>query len=268
MHILFENGVQVPIQLNNSPVQDIILGYYKHLQHVPIPFRPWDNPFYFYNLPYEELVDRLVEYGHEVQLDVSRDQCMQPDPQPYFNCLHELYEKNYNGQDQWLNFHESIHQCEYYRMGRQENALTIDYREKGGLLEKEFDNDWLSAATTKVKAGDVYIKWGELGKSPYSYWANGEPDNLERLCELAKPWKICRNRISITLHDTDLLAVPDQKNFGLWWDSYKSAWCQHWNLADWTLDHMYSVIIVGRIESVDTVNDLLKNRIRPIKVQL
>jgi hypothetical protein len=266
MHILFENNVQVTIQLTNSPAQDTILGYYKHLQHVPIPFRAWDNPFY--NLSYDELIDRLVEYGQQVQVKILYDQCTQHNPQPYFNNLHKIYEENYDGKPEWLNFHEIIHQCEYYLMGRQENSLTIDYREKAGLLEKKFDPAWLSSMTTKVNAGDVYIKWGELGKSPYSYWANGEPDDFNRLCALAKPWNICRNKLSIALYDTDFLVALDCKNFDAWWDQHKQQWCQHWNLSEWTLDHMYSAVVIGRVNSVDTVIDLLKNQIYPIKVQL
>jgi hypothetical protein len=268
MQLLFKNGVQVPIELNNSPVQDTILGYYKHLQHVPIPFRPWDNPFYFSNSSYDSLVDCLINYGKEVHVEVARDKCIQLDPQAYFNYLHKVYENNYNGDTKWLNFHESIHQCEYYLLGRQENALTIDYREKGGPLEKAFNIDWLSAGTTKIRAGDVYIKWGELGKSPYSYWDNGEPDNMTRLCELAKPWKICRNKISIALYDTDLLANLDRENFDNWWNNYKQTWCQHWAIADWTLDQMYSAIVIGRVDSADTILEQLKNQICPIKVQL
>ena len=268
MHILFENNVQVPIQLTNSPAQDTILGYYKHLQHVPIPFRPWDNPFYFYNLSYDELADRLVVYGQHVQVDVIRDQCIQSDPQPYFNHLHKIYEENYDGKPEWLNFHESIHQCEYYLLNRQDNSLNIDYREKAGLLEKKFNLDWLLTATTKINAGDVYIKWGELGKSPYSYWANGEPDDFDRLCALAKPWKICRNKLLIALYDTDFLVTLDCKNFNAWWDKKKQAWCHHWSLSEWTLEHMYSVVVIGHVDSVDTIIDLLKNQIHPIKVQL
>ena len=168
MQILFENSVQVPIQLTNSPAQDTILSIYKNLQHVPIHYREWDSPVYLGTISYESLVDRLIELASKVGVVIDRQRCIDED-QTYFNHIHMLYEKGYNGNSEWLDYHEHIHLCELYHTNKRQPRLTIDYREKSGLLEKKFDISWMSTATTKIFAGDVYVEWAELGKHPYTY---------------------------------------------------------------------------------------------------
>ena len=56
MQILFENGVRIPIELNNSPAQDTLLQMFKHLQHVPVEFLGPDDV--------EAFLARDLAHGH------------------------------------------------------------------------------------------------------------------------------------------------------------------------------------------------------------
>ena len=267
MHILFENSVQIPIELTNSPIQSDILNIYKHLQHVEILFREWDSPYYLLNITYAELVDRLILFGKNISIEVNRQLCLDRS-QAYFNFLHEIYEKNYNGVPAWLQFHEHIHLCEIRAVKNTEAVLLLNYREKAGLLEKKFKIEWLNMGTTKINAGDVYLQWAELGKIPYHYWENNEPNDITRLCELAKPWLKLKPKLTVALEDIDRLKTKDIDNFNSWWETYHTAWCQHWNITQWTIEDMYKGIVVGKINPIDQVIDLLKHQIYPVKVQL
>jgi hypothetical protein len=231
---------------------------------VDIPFRLWDNPAYLNTISYDQLVDRLVDLAEQVSIKLDRQLCLSND-QPYFNHIHKLYEQGYDGSPAWLDFHEHIHLCETYHQGPR---MVIHYREKAGLLQRKFNIDWLAGATTKIKTGDVFLEWAELGKTPYSYWEDQEPNNINRICELAKPWINLIPKLQVALEDKDILSDKKIVEFEKWWAEYNESWCQHWQLPKWTISDQFSVIVIGQINAPETMIDLLKNQIHPIKVQL
>ena len=266
MKVLFNDGSIIPINLSDSSViVPNIIKMYKHLQHIPIPFREWDSTFYNESHSYFEIVDRLAEFGQLVGVKIDKQQCLD-NSQSYFNLIHKIYEDNYNGTPAWLDFHEHLHICESFDTQHQE--LVINYREKSGMLEQPFNFAWAESAVVELKAGDVYTSWAELGKSPYIYWKNNEPDNLQRLCQLAKPWLVLRPKLQIQLEDVNRLERKDIVNFNNWWKNYQEDWCLHWNIPDWTIKNMFSCSVIGNINNINNVTQLLKNNIYPEKVIL
>ena len=180
--------------------------------------------------------------------------------------IYEIYEKNYNGDPAWLNFHEHIHLCEKNNNVDRSNFLHIDYREKSGMLERPFDFDWLKYSTTKIKAGDVFVRWAELGKTPYTYWKNGEPDDTTRMCKLIKPWLILKPKICVALEDIDTLKNIESQEFESWWKQHSEIWCRHWNIPTWTLTDIFSAVVFGRVEDFEKIKEKLKNAITPTKI--
>jgi hypothetical protein len=152
MQIVFSSNESVNLVLDSTPLAMVYQQIYKHLQHVTIPFRDWDNPFYFDNHTHQDLVKALVLYGNKISLKIDQDLCLAQD-QNYFNAIHKIHEKNYRGDPAWLDFHEHIHKCEK-QIVTSAKILHIDYREKSGPLEKYFDPNWRHSATTKVRAGE------------------------------------------------------------------------------------------------------------------
>jgi hypothetical protein len=266
MKLIFSDHSTFDLGIKEHALGQMYKKIYKNLCRVNLIFCDWDNPFYLTQVSYAELVNKLVFYGKQISITVERNRCLDQEQQ-YFNELHKIYELNYNGQRNWLDFHEHIHLCESYHNWRPE-ILDIDYREKSGMLEKPFDLKWLEDSTTVVKAGDVFVSWSELGKTPYGYWDNNEPDNIDRLCELAKPWLILRPKIKIALEDIDFLKNKKITEFESWWSKYESDWCQHWNLKSWSTQEIFSKTVFGQIQEVDAVRDLLKNNINPTEITM
>ena len=263
MQIVFSNNTTVDLVLEPTPLATVYQKIYKHLSHVPVPFREWDGPFYCNTLT--ELVEKLIFYASKVSVTVCRESCLNQD-QDYFNDIHKIYENNYNGDTAWLNFHEHIHMCE--KWPTQQSRLTIDYREKMGMLEQPFDSDWLENATTKIKAGDVFVKWSELGKTPYGYWKDREPNDMVRMCELAKPWVNLIPKILVALADMDTLSNVDILAFESWWKHHSEEWCRHWNLSSWSTVDIFSVVRLGHVSEFKTIIEQLKNNHTPTKILL
>jgi len=265
MKIQLQDHSQVDIMLYDNAVSDIIQRIFKHLQHVPIPFRKWDNPFYFDSIDYDTMVSNLIEYGRRVQVEVDKESCINRD-QNYFNFLHRIYENSYNGEPRWLDYHEHIHACELF--GKPRRILHLDYRETAGMLEKPFDVAWLKNSKTSVDVGEVFISWAELGKTPYQYWLDNEPNNISRICALVKPWALLRPKLCVALAPLDFLHGKKIVEFNQWWTQYHDDWCQHWHINQWTIDDMFSIMPIGKVREIDTLAIKLKNQINPLKVSL
>jgi hypothetical protein len=265
MKIVFSNNVTIDLKIDNSPIGKIYQKTYKHLSNLSIPFSEWDNSSnYKDTLTYVELVDRLIMYAGRLSIDIDKQRCLEQD-QLYFNAIHKIYEKQYNGSPGWLNFHEHIHMCETY-FKKEPRIFSIDYREKMGMLERPVDRSWLDTTTTNINAGDVYVAWSELGKTPYTYWRDNEPPVIERMCELVKPWVKFVPKIKIALENIDQLTGIEIAEFEIWWEQYKGPWLQHWNLSDWTTHDIFSVKVFGKTTQLDLLLEQVKNNIIPINI--
>lgn len=264
MELIFSNNEKVDLCIKDNDLGQMYHKIYKNLRHAPLEFRKWDNPFYLDLVTHEQLIADLEFYAAKVEVVIDRTRALAQD-QVYFNKLHKIYELNYNGHFQWLDFHEHIHLCEKdYKL--RPKILDIDYREKAGMLIQPFNLNWLKESTTLIRKGDVFVSWAELGKTPYVYWRNNEPDDFERLCALAKPWLNLRPKIKIAFEDFDLLRNIDQEKFNLWWIKYETDWCRHWNLTYWTIEDMFANAVLGRVSDPETIKWLLKNNAQPIGI--
>ena len=266
MQLILSNGQSFDLSFNQSSLSEIYQKIYKHLSHLEIPFNPWDNPYYVPSIGYKTLVEHLVQFAKKVNVDIDKNKCLIQDQQ-YFNQIHKIYEQGYDGCRDWLDFHEHIHLCErYFKLP--DKYLSIDYREKSGLVERPMQSEWLMSTTTKLKAGDMFVQWAELGKSPYQYWKNNEPNDMSRMCQLAKPWLKLRPKIHIALVDVDTLENVECEQFEIWWANYKHLWCKHWNLSDWTIENMFGCNVLGQISQLDQFKASLQNNIVPKRVKV
>lgn len=266
MELLFANQDSVRFALDDSDLGTTLKKIYHHLSNVVVPFRPWDNPNYVDQFSYNDLVDRLAYFADRLQVPVDRLRCRDKD-QKYFNYLHGIYEANYQGDPAWLDFHEHIHLCEIFHERKQAmHTFYVDNREKAGMLERDMCTEWLTNNQTQIHAGDIYIRWSELGKSPYTYWRDNEPNDVDRLCQLAKPWLKLRPKICVAMRDIDFLAPIKQEEFAVWWQNYHESWCRHWALPQWTVQQMFGVQVVGQVHDMTKLLKLLNDQIEPVKV--
>jgi hypothetical protein len=256
MKLIFDIGT-VDIDLHPSPATNIIMKYLKHLQHVPVPMRDWDYPFYLDHIRLEKVIEKLYDYAMQLDVEIDPEQC---DQQSYLNHLHGIYEKNYNGEPDWLNFHENIHLCEDLIKLNHSKVLAIDYRELAGPLLVDFDRTLIDQCDPIQTPGDVTVGWSELGKTPYSYWRSQEPNDIDRICELAKPHLKLRARLEITTQSELTRDPVDIENFVRWWACYEAAWCKHWNLPSWSLDQMARKFVIGHVVDFDKFLQILESQ--------
>lgn len=263
MNILFDSQDHIEILLHDTPVKTEIEQMYKHLSKVPLPFQPWDNPFFKNTYSLEHIVKSLVDIAKKLQIKIDPQRCLQRD-QVYLNELHSIYELKYKGDPLWLDYHDHVHLCE---LKQEASSLVVDHRHLAGPLIPPMNLDWLKHATLTVRPGDVYVAWTELGKTPYQYWLDNEPDDSVRMCQLAKPWLNFHARFFISLEHRNRLDNIEQNSFNLWWSKRSETWCKHWGLKSWTLEDMNSVIVIGRLDH-ERLIQILKKPATPIYLTL
>jgi hypothetical protein len=110
------------------------------------------------------------------------------------------------------------------------------------------------------------VGWSELGKTPYTYWRDGEPNDIARMCQLIKPWIKLRPKILVALEDIDTLSNIDIQGFESWWQQYSEAWCQHWNISSWTVNDIFSVVVFAQTPNFELIASLLENHVEPVNV--
>ena len=260
--IKFESKNQIVINLLDNAATRTYTNMLKHLQHVDVPQYVFDNP---YNWNIQNAVSELEKYASRLNIALPD----LPFTQRSLNKLHQIYENGYDGTNDWLHFHESIHVIEYIKL---ENTLEnvhalINYRELGGKVEQPITQDHLDLITTDLSIGDCCIDWTELGKTPYAYWSDSEPANITRMCELAKPWLTFKPKIKILLDDVDLIPY-DISLFHTWFGKFKDQWCNHWGLPDWSDREIFGRIPIGHITDIDKFKDLLKANDRIVRLTL
>ena len=266
MKLLFNDKSIIEIKTRDCLAWSEVHTMYRHLQHVDIPFKEWDNPCYTSQHSFKSLVDKLAHFGKLLDINIDISRCLELD-QTYYNEIHKIYEDNYNGTPAWLDFHEHIHICER-KNPKISSTIKFDWREKAGPLIKKINKDLYTDLTTKIAAGDVFTKWSELGKTPYLYWKDGEPNNIRRICELAKPWDKLNPVLCIAMQDIDLLDNNDVNGFNKWWKIYENNWCKHWQIEKWSLQDMRGVLVYGTIDNVELLKYNLMHNISPVRISL
>lgn len=264
--IILDNGSVYHINLEETKLKAKILKSLKHLQHVKLPYSLYDNTILY---SFDAAFQQLKSYAEKlkIKLDLSKVK-----DQLYLNQLHQIYEKNYSNNqcenDNWLYFHEAIHIIERVLYKKNTKSLSFDYRHFGGRLSTNFSFDELDNFTLINRPGDCIICFNELGKTPFDYWKDNEPDNLSRFCELAKPFIRFNFSIKIYFEDHDISNYCEINDFFAWFSKYKDSWCKHWNLPDWSLEQSCGNIKIGHCNDWKKMHDEVFNGAKPVYLKL
>lgn len=261
LKLVFSDDSDLIINLNNSITADKLANMSKYLQRIPLRFTNYDNPFSY---TYPIIIKQLFKSANFLGINIDQSRL---EDQIYLNELHKVYEEGYNGDKIWLEFHESIHMLETMYSGQISTTCSLDYREMSGPVECKYSIEELLTCQTTFAAGDCFVSFAELGKIPYFYWKDGEPDNINRLMQLAKPMIRLTFRIRIALIDIDkAINQQDQIEFDKWFNTYKNDWCKHWSISDWSITQMIGGIKIGEINDVELLVDKLRNNKIPTKL--
>ena len=263
VNLILNNDNEYHIRIDyENPLGKYILASLKHLQHLPLCLGLRDLPIkYDKSFIYNQFLDKSKE------LNLNIDQRID---QSYLNYMHSIFEKQGpldDLNDTWLEFHELIHLLENYDHD-EKSSLYIDYRNKGGLLEKTFYREYLGYSTLTYQKGDVVMTWSELGKIPYTYWKNGEPNDIDRIKQLVKPWLRIRPCFEIKVKDGNSLKVTDKNMFIAWFSQYMQEWMDHWKISDWTYEEQFCLIKIGEIDNIDNLIDDINLGNIPVRITL
>lgn len=152
--------------------------------------------------------------------------------QSLLNSLHEIYEKNHSILSKKQNnsilykFHHAIH---YHERNKKDlTNIDIGWGIKEGPLTEIFNcNDYYE---NDIKKNNIYLPWSELGKKPWDYWENKEPENQQRINELCKPHITFRAQFFIASKNV----IPEISTaFEEWFKKYKEKWIAHHNIKKW-----------------------------------
>ena len=266
MYLTWQDNSLTTIDLEQGPLKEHYLRAYKHLQHLPLTFYPWDNP-YFRHVDNRVLtLEHLAKSAQCLNIHINTDACLAQD-QTELNRLHKIYEQHFDGTRPWLEFHELVHVCEQKTQWAPNFFVNLGHREQAGMFEIPFKQEWTALCSTKLKAGDVFVFWSELGKTAYDYYHDGEPDDIQRVCELVKPWLVVRPKIQIALVDHDALENLDCSGFETWWKQYHNDWCKHWGISQWGIEQVFGKLRIGRAQDPDAIASRLQQNILPTGIK-
>lgn len=256
LHIVWPNDQTVTVYLENNPVADYYYNCIKHLQHVPLSFNQRSNSLLKVDM--QELINQIQELAINLGTDIN---CTKLEEQKYLNFLHDIYfqhakEKVFD--PQWLKFHDCIHLIEECIKSRARHTqIWFDFQEKSGVFVKSLDRSWLKKySITKVTPGDCVTQEHELGKNLFLYKNDKEPQDIETMKQLAKPWYNLRPILDIELVEKDSyqkFVDTEEEEFLTWFEPYRDNWCTHWGITDWQPREMFAKIPLGRIEDLNTV---------------
>ena len=218
-----------------------------------------------------DVIHQLLKLADQLAIYIDQQRLSD---QTYLNDLHRIYVKSVAvppWRAEWLEFHDCIHLLEIKNGHRNRSqSIWFDYQHLAGPLEKQFDRSWLQHAVTEISAGECFLREHELGKDLVTCWRDQEPNTLDNLGQLAKPWLKLRPLLNIALHDTNSFGdfqSRDMQNFQQWFGPVQKQWCEHWNLKDWNVAEIFSVIPIGRINDLGLVQQRFMSYNYPMKVR-
>jgi hypothetical protein len=94
-------------------------------------------------------------------------------------------------------FHHSIHHNEGIKASKDE--LVVGWGVYEGPLTEQFN--CYSYYAHQIEQNNIYLPWSELGKKPFAYYTDKEPNNQKRVNELCKPHTTFRAKFFISFKD-------------------------------------------------------------------
>lgn len=243
-----KNHHDLDFKLIESPISMKWFKKLQHLHRLPLSdshsvYQPWpDTNRYEIKSLHEEFC-RAVKIEFEI-LDYSR--------QGNLNLLHELYEQHHDlavdiHPDILYKFHRAIHETQNLNLKIQYDNLEFGWGTLEGPLEQKINmNIYYSDI---LKHGNLYLKWSELGKLPFQYFSDGEPNNQTRFNALAKPNQTLRAKFSLQLSENKFQFTNE---FNDWFEKYKTGWLSHHGIDDWrAIDEISGVHVAEPLQDID-----------------
>lgn len=244
---IVKNGHVEQYNTVDNELGDIFAWQIRHLQTVPFdsiesyyPSKPkhtWNDLL--------ELIPKISEtFGVTFDFDINRSI-------KSTNLLHEVYENiqtslistgKINGKenlDLIYKFHACIHDNEKNTKLYDHWKISWGYKEDLVTKQKVLHEYY----TYPKKTNCLCSAWSELGKTPFTYFEDQEPNDQNRINELVKPHINFRPSFLLYTESTTDDFFPIE--FTEWWKTYSSDWCKKWNVGDYSINHKYGCLVLA-----------------------
>ena len=224
--VVFDNDIDVDYHLNDSELANLWIKKIKHLQNVPVDIVE------SFMEDVSDIKSLYTEFCKIANIDPIE---IEPLDQGKLNQLHQIYEENHDRLSKvkdnaiLYKLHHSVH----FHEGQNYNGLRIGWGKFEGPLTQQYKCHEFYADS--IKKNNIYLPWAELGKTPFGYWRDKEPNNQDRFNELARPHTTFRAQFFIA--SIDIEAKVFDPNFVTWFDRYKSSWLNHHGMSSWDNVH-------------------------------
>ena len=223
--------IDVEYELHDSLLAEKWIKKIKHLKRVAIDSVE-SNIIDVSNI--QDIYKEFCEFANLEPMGIE------PLDQSKLNKLHKIYEEQNETLSRIKNneilykFHHSIHYNENVKGSK--DQLVVGWGVYEGPLTEQFD--CYSYYADKIEKNNIYLPWAELGKKPFAYYTDKEPNNQKRVNELCKPHITFRAKFFMSLKDiTPSEFTPD---FSKWFDQYKQAWFKAYKIQEYTPIHEHS----------------------------
>ena len=223
--------IDVEYELHDSLLAEKWIKKIKHLKRVTIDSVE-SNIIDVSNI--QDIYKEFCEFANLEPMGIE------PLDQSKLNKLHKIYEEQHETLSRIKNneilykFHHSIHYNENVKGSK--DQLVVGWGVYEGPLTEQFD--CYSYYADKIEKNNIYLPWSELGKKPFAYYTDKEPNNQKRVNELCKPHTTFRAKFFISFKDiTPSHFTPD---FSKWFDQYKQAWFKAYKIQEYTPIHEHS----------------------------
>lgn len=236
--IIFDNDIDVDYRLHDSELATKWFKKIKHLQNIPI------DPVTSHQVDFSNLKDIFEQFCQYANLDtpmIDFESIRQKD----LNALHKIYEDNHDRLSRLKDnsilykFHQAIHKRE--NPTALKGKIPVCWGIKDGPLTQNMDKQPLYEKN--IKKNNIYLPWAELGKTPYQYWTDKEPNDQDRFNALSKPHTTFRAKFFIATEDTNPRSFDPK--FVEWFSRYKQGWLQHHNISKWENIHEDSAALLA-----------------------
>ena len=228
--VIFEDknnkSFDVDYILNDTVIAEKWFHMIKHLHRIPI------DPVESGQVDCTNLKDLSKKFCAYAGIDIPEIDFADI-TQKELNALHRIYEDNHDRLSRLKNnailyqFHIAIHHSEQPTAPR--DKIKVGWGVKDGPLKEKIDcNEYFEPT---IKKNFLYATESELGKTPYQYWANGEPADETRFNQLCKPHITLRAKFHISLVDIDPIGF--KKDFIDWFSNYSKSWLAKYRLPMW-----------------------------------
>ena len=276
LKIVWKDGFDADLFLYENPLAEFYYKCIKNLQHLELYFGPRENLYHPLLSDRAGCEQELINHFKKFDVVVEQEKL---NNQQYLNYLHDIYFNNCKSKsdagyyNQWMLTHDMIHVMELHN--HQSYPATVkflkfNYRDMAGLLYQPFNPEYLKYANYSASAGTVYLSEQELGKNPKIYYENGEPGDIDRICQQVKPWVniIPSAVLSLGGQEENKNFDEENKDFIEWFAPYREAWTHYYNIPNWQPQDIFAKVHIGQVEHLDEFIKRAQQNNCPIKIIL